>query len=112
MRLFDIVRRTFAKAEDVLHAALETHEETTARRAGMPTYSRHEPNPSWGKQRPGPGDRVVGRQVVRDGRRPPGQTIGGAIAALGFEHEYASGASDAIGGDFFAARQALADRKR
>jgi hypothetical protein len=115
MKLFDIVRRAFAKADDGIKAAFESPNETNARRAGLPSYSRHFPNPAWGDKRPGNGDRVVGRQVVSDGPRPFGETIsGGAWTAGNFDQEYASAPAThgEIGADFFAARQALADRKR
>ena len=112
MKLIEIVKRAFARADDEIKAAFETPRETSARRAGLPTYSRHNPNPAWGDKRPGPGDRVVGRQVVGDGPRPFGETVwtGGD-----FEREYASATpteAQGITADFYAARQALADRKR
>ena len=69
------VRAIGARIDDGARSLTETPEETNARRAGMPTYSRRNPNPAWGDKRPGPGDRVVGRQVVREGERPPGVTI-------------------------------------
>jgi hypothetical protein len=107
-----VLKRILGKADDRIQAGFETREETEARRAGLPTYSRHNPNPAWGDKRPGPGDRVVGRQVVGDGPRPLGET---EWTSGDFEREYASDTSteaQAITADFFAARQALADRKR
>jgi hypothetical protein len=107
-------RSLAARLDDRMQAALETAEETNARRAGMPTYSRQNPNPAWGGYRPGPGDRVVGRQVVSEGGRPFGQTILGAAAEMEFGRVFApepSNASAEIGADFFAARQSLADRR-
>ena len=71
MKLRELVRRAFGKADDALQAVVEKAE----RHAGLPTYSRHNPNPAWGDRRPGAGDRVVGRQVVGEGPRPPGETI-------------------------------------
>ncbi len=51
--------------------------------------------------------------MVSEGERPPGETILGAANAIEFGHEFASAPSttDGIGTDFFAARQALADRR-
>jgi hypothetical protein len=107
------VRALGARIDDQARSLAETPEETNARRAGMPTYSRRNPNPSWGEKRPGPGDRVVGRQIVApDSVPPPGETILGAAGALAFDREFAPApSSDAIGVDFFAARQSLADRR-
>jgi hypothetical protein len=114
VKLTDIVKRAFAKADDRIQAAFETPEETNARRAGVPTYSRHVPNPAWGDKRPESGDRVVGRQVVSEGPRPFGEVVSVGAWAGDFGREYAAAESEssAIGADFFAARQALADRKR
>jgi hypothetical protein len=111
MKLWDIVKGAFAKADDAVQAVVATAE----RRVGLPSYSRHNPNPAWGDKRPSAGDRVVGRQVVSEGPRPFGETIsGGEWAAGNFDQEYAAAppASDDVGAHFFAARQALADRKR
>jgi hypothetical protein len=108
-------RSLAARFDDRARAAFEAPEETNARRAGMPTYSRRNPNPAWGDRKLGPGDRVVGRQVVSEGDRPFGQTISSAEWSAGnFDQEYASASSTSseIGADFFAARQALADRRR
>jgi hypothetical protein len=106
------VRAIGARIDDGARSLTETPEEANARRAGMPTYSRRNPNPSWGDKRPGPGDRVVGRQIVApDSAPPPGETILGVAGALAFDRELASAPADAIGADFFAARQSLADRR-
>lgn len=76
-------RSLAAKADDSLQAAFEAPEETNARRAGLPTYSRRNPNPAWGSKAPGPGDRVVGRQVVSEVARPFGETISRGEWAVG-----------------------------
>src|SRR5262245_38731621 len=101
MKLIDLVRKAFGTAE------AEAFRPTEARTEAMPTYSRHRPNPAWGDKRPSGGDRVVGRQVVGDGPVPPGERI-----AL---NEWTAGniesRSNEIGADFFAAWQALANRR-
>src|SRR5699024_8400763 len=92
------VRAIGARLDDGARSLTETPEETNARRAGMPTYSRRNPNPSWGDKRPGPGDRVVGRQIVApDSARPPGETILDATRRVAFNHEFATApTTDAI----------------
>lgn len=108
-------RSLAAKADDKFQAAFEAPQETNARRAGLPTYSRRNPNPAWGDRPFAPGDRVVGRQVVSEGERPFGETLSGTEWAAGnFEQGYASAPSTSgeIGVGFLAARQALADRRR
>ncbi len=77
------VRAIGARFDDRFQAAFEAPEETNARRAGLPTYSRRNPNPAWGSKTPGPGDRVVGRQVVSEGERPFGETISRGHWAVG-----------------------------
>jgi hypothetical protein len=94
MKLFEAAKRLLVKVDAAAGAAFETPRETR----GLPAYSRHNPNPAWGDERPAPGDRVVGRQVVAEGPRPPGETILSAADAFGFGHEFAPPQSDDGGG--------------
>lgn len=112
MKLIELMKRAFAKADDGIRAAFEAPEETNARRAGLPKYSRHQRNPAWGDRAPGPGDRVVGRQVVApDSAPPPGERFTWNEWSVVEDYSTNGEPSNVIGAEFYAARQALVDRR-
>jgi hypothetical protein len=108
-------RSLAARIDDGARTLVETSEETNARRAGMPRYSRSNPNPAWGDKRPGRADRIDGSQVVApDSAPPPGERIAldeWTAGNIADDCTPNTTESNAIGADFFAARQAFADRR-
>lgn len=115
MRLIEVMKKAFTRADYAAKAALEHPGET--RRAGIQTYSRWNRSPANAALPLRPGDMVLpsGQVVAKDAPPPPGERlVVNEWAAGNVDQEYAAAPSTEADGptpDLFAARQALANRR-
>lgn len=115
MKLMNLMRKAFTSADYSVKAALGAAGET--RPVPPRTYSRWNRNPMNAHIPLGPGDRVLpsGQIVAPDQPLPPGERLvvnEWTAGNIGEDYGPAASASSEIGAEFFAARQALADRRR